>query len=160
VPCALIKANKVITLVADVFFVDKTMFLLTATRRIKFVMMEHAPVRTVTILSKHLKQVLEVYGHAHFVVRAILMDGQFEKIKSLMPSVECNRTAATEHMSEAERTICTVKERTQGLLATLPFTHIPKRMKIKFVYFMILWMNAFPVKLGILQANLPCKLLM
>ena len=48
-------------------------------------------------------------------------------------------------MSEAERTIQMVKERIRGLLATLPFSHVPKRMKIEFVYFVILWLNAFPV---------------
>ena len=79
------------------------------------------------------------------------MDGEFEKIKSLMPSIECNTTAAKEPVSEAERTIRTAKERIHGLLATLPFSHIPKRMKIDFVYFVILWLNAFPVKSGISQ---------
>ena len=51
VPRTLIQANKVRTLVADVFFVDGTAFLLTVTRRIKFVTTEHVPVRTVTSLS-------------------------------------------------------------------------------------------------------------
>ena len=95
VPRTLIEANKVIMLAADVFFVDGTAFLLTAARRMKFVTAEHVPIRTATSLSKHLKQVLEVYGRAGFVVRTILMDGDFEKIKSLMPTVECNTTAAT-----------------------------------------------------------------
>ena len=62
VPHALIKTNKVITLVTDVFFVDGTALLLTVARRIKFVTTERIPVRTATSLSKHLKQVLEVYG--------------------------------------------------------------------------------------------------
>ncbi len=90
---------------------------------------EHVPVRTATSLSKHLKRVLEVYGRAGFVVRTILMDREFfEKIKSLMPTVEYNTTAAKEHVSEAERTIRTVKERIRGLLARLPFSHVPKQM--------------------------------
>ncbi len=110
-------------------------------------------------LSKHMKQVLDVYGRAGFRVRNILMDGEFEKLKPLMTSIECNTTAAEEHVSEAERTIRTLKERTRELLATLPFTHIPKRMKIKFIYFMILWMNAFPVKSGISQTFSPRELL-
>ena len=82
-----------------------------------------------------------MYGHARVVVRTILMDREFEKIKSQMPTVECNTTAAKEHVSEAERTIRTVKERIRGLLATLPFSHVPKRMKIEFVYFVSLWLN-------------------
>ena len=135
-----------ITLAVDVFFVDGTEFLLTVARRIKFMTAEHVPVRTATSLSKHLKRVSEVYGCAGFVVRTILMDGEFEKIKYIMPTtVECNTTAAKEHVSEAEQTIRMVKERIRGLLATLPFSHVPKRMKIEFVYFVILWLNAFPV---------------
>jgi hypothetical protein len=126
VPRGLVDANKVITQAADVFFVDGTAFLLTISRRIKFVTTEHVPVRTVLSLSKHLKRVLEVYGRAGFRVRTIIMDGEFGKIKPLMPNVECNMTAAKEHISKAERTIQTVKERTRGLLATLPFTHMPK----------------------------------
>jgi hypothetical protein len=150
----------VITLAADVFFVDGTAFLLMVARRIKFVTAEHVPVRTATSLSKHLKRVLEVYGCAGFIVRTILMDGEFENIKSLMPTVECNTTAAKEHVSEAERTIQTAKERIRGLLATLPFSHVPKRMKIEFIYFVILWLNAFPVKSRISQTISLRELLM
>ncbi len=118
-------ANKTITLAADVFFVDGIAFLLTVGQRVKFVTAEHLLVRTVLSLSKHMKQVLEVYRQAGFRVRAILMDGEFEKLKPLMPSVECNTTAAKEHVSEAERTIRTLKERTRGLLGTLPFENLP-----------------------------------
>jgi hypothetical protein len=87
------------------------------------------------------------------------MDGEFKKLKPLMPSVECNTTAGKEHVSEAERTIPTVKERTRGLVTTLLFERIPRRMKIEFVYFMVLWMNAFPVKSGISQTFSPRELL-
>ena len=50
------------------------------------------------------------------------MDGEFEKIKDLMPQVVCNTTAAKEHVSEAERN----KERTRGIIGTLPFKYIPR----------------------------------
>jgi len=128
VPRSLVETNRIITLGADVFFVDGTPFLLTVARRLKFITAEHVRVRTATNLSKHMTRVLEVYKRAGFIVRTILMDGEFEKIKSLMPSLECNTTAAKEHVSEAEQTIRTVKERIHGLLATLPFSHIPKKM--------------------------------
>ena len=58
---------------------DGTAFLLMAARRKQIVTAEHVPVRTATSLSKHLKRILEVYGCAGFVVRTILMDGEFEK---------------------------------------------------------------------------------
>jgi hypothetical protein len=88
------------------------------------------------------------------------MDGEFEKIKPLLPTGECNTTAAKEHVSKAESTIRTLKERTRGLLATLPFSHIPCRMKIEFVYFIVLWLNAFLVKSGISGTYSPRELLL
>ena len=125
----------------------------------KFVTAEHVPVRTATNLSKHITRVLEVYKRAGFVVRTILTDGEFEKIRPLLPNLECNTTTAKEHVSEAEQTIRTIKERTRGLLATLPFSHMPRRMNIKFVYFIVLWLNAFPVKSGISSTFSPRELL-
>jgi hypothetical protein len=159
VPRMLVEANKVITLAADMFFVDGTAFLLTVGWCLKFVTAKHVPVRTATSFSKHIKQVLEVYGRAGFRVRTILMNGEFEKIKPLLPTLKCNTTVAKAHVSKAERTIQTLKERMQGLLATLPFSHVPKRMKIEFVYFFVLWSNAFPVKTGISAVYLPRELI-
>ena len=59
VPRLLIEANKVITLAADVFFVDGMAFLLTVLRCLKFVTAEHVPVHTATHLNKHIKRVLD-----------------------------------------------------------------------------------------------------
>jgi hypothetical protein len=87
------------------------------------------------------------------------MDGEFEKIKPLLPTLKSNTTAAKEHVSKAECTIQTLKEQTRGLLATLPCLHVPKRMKIEFVYFFVLWLNAFPVKTGISVVYLPRELI-
>ncbi len=93
------------------------------------------------------------------IVRTILMDGEFEKIKDVLPTVECNTIGAKEHVSEAEQMIRTVKERTRGLVCTLPFVKIPQRMKIELVYFMVLWLNAFPVKMGISGVYSPQELM-
>jgi hypothetical protein len=159
VPCSLVEQNGIVTMAADVFFVDGTAFLVTLSRWIKFITVEHVPVRTAISLSKHITRVLQVYERAGFRVRTILMDGEFEKVRYLIPRVECNTMAAKDHVSEAERTIRTIKEWTRGLLATLPFQYIPRRMKIEFVYFMVLWLNVFPVKDGILAVYSPRELL-
>ncbi len=117
------------------------------------------PVRTAKSLAKHLDRVLQEYRRAGFNVRSILMDEEFEKLKNILPTVECNTTAAKEHMSKAKHSIRTVKERTQGLIGTFPFDNIPRQMKIKFVYFIVLWLNAFPVKTGVLSIYSPRELL-
>jgi hypothetical protein len=46
VPRALVEQNKIVTMAADVFFVDGTAFLLTVSRKLKFVTSEHVEVRT------------------------------------------------------------------------------------------------------------------
>ncbi len=120
---------------------------------------EHLPIRTVMSLSKHLQRVLLVYRRAGFRVRSILMDGEFEKVKGLMPMVECNTTATKEHVSKAECSIKMVKERTRGIVRMLPFTHIPRRMKIEFVYFTVFWLNNFLVRKGISSTYLPGEIL-
>ena len=39
--------------------------------------------------------------------------------------VVCNTTAAKEHVSKAECSIRTIKERMRGIIGTLPFEYIP-----------------------------------
>ncbi len=99
IPWQLVDANKAVTLAADVFFMDGIAFLITVSRRIKFVTTEHLPVRTATSLSKNLQQVLLVYRRDGFRVRSILMDEEFEKVKGLMPTVECNTTTAKDTLA-------------------------------------------------------------
>ncbi len=62
-------------------------------------------------------------------------------------------------MSKVECSIKTVKEKTRGLIGTLSCCNIPWQMKIKFVYFIVLWFNAFPVKTGVLLIYFPWELL-
>ncbi len=112
VPRSVVDRNRMITLAADIFFVDRMVILITISRRIKFVTAEHVPVRTAKSLAKHLDRVVHVYARAGYTTRTILMDGEFEKINDLVPQLECNTTAAKEHVSKAECGICTIKERT------------------------------------------------
>ena len=58
---------------------------MTLSRKIKFITTEYTPVCTAKQLSKSIKKVLRVYNMAGFtvnnLVRTILMDGEFEKVK-------------------------------------------------------------------------------
>ena len=78
---------------ADVLFVDGISFLLTVAIKLKFVTVEHTPVRTANLLVKHIKRVLQVNDRAGFTVRYIMMDGEFEKVKELLLTIVCNTTA-------------------------------------------------------------------
>jgi hypothetical protein len=85
--------------------------------------------------------------------------GSSKKIKDLMPMVECNTTAAKEHVSEAEQMIRVVKKHARRLIGTLPFDHIPQQMKMELIYFFVLWLNAFPVQNRISAVHSPRELL-
>jgi hypothetical protein len=74
IPRPVIEQNRVVTMAADVFFVDGMAFLITMSRRIKFVTVDHMPVRTAASLSKHLNRVIQVYQRAGFLVRTVFMD--------------------------------------------------------------------------------------
>ena len=69
------------------FFVDGTTFVITVSRQMKFVTVEHTPIRTTNSLMKHLKRVLQVYHRAGFTVRYVMMDGEFDKVKDKLPSM-------------------------------------------------------------------------
>ncbi len=133
IPKEVVKQNKIITLAADVFFVNRIAFLLTVSRQIKFITTENVITRTAKSLSKHLQQVVQVCLRAGFTVHTILMDGEFEKVKEELPILICNTTAAKEHVREAKHSIQTIKERTRGVVCTRPFICIPRRLKIKFI---------------------------
>jgi hypothetical protein len=78
------------------------------------------------------------------------MDREFEKVKDKLLLLVCNTTAAKEHLSKAKRNIRTIKKHMRGIIVTLPFEYIPRRVKMEFIYFVVLWLNTFPVKLGVL----------
>jgi hypothetical protein len=61
IPRSLVEHNKMVMLAADVFFVNGTAFLMTVSRRIKFITAEHVPVRTAKSLAKHIDQVVHLY---------------------------------------------------------------------------------------------------
>ena len=60
-------------------------FFTTLGRDIRFGTAEHVPSRTAKQLAKLLLKVVQLYTLGGFVVRNVLMDGEFEKIK---PEVE------------------------------------------------------------------------
>ena len=94
----MVSRHKFISIADDVFFVDGIVFLLTVAIKLKFVTVEHTPVRTAKSLVKNNKRVQQVYDRAEFTVRYIMMDGEFEKVKELLLTIVCNTTAAKEHV--------------------------------------------------------------
>jgi hypothetical protein len=54
VPRSIVEQNNMVTLAADVFFVDGIVFSITVLRQIKFIMVEHVTTCAAKSLSKHM----------------------------------------------------------------------------------------------------------
>ena len=86
------------------------------------------------------------------------MDKEFDKVQEHLPFLQINTTAAREHVSEIEREIRQVKERTRCTTSDFPFEHIPTMILIYTVYNVYLWLNAFPIRSGITGGFSPREL--
>ena len=150
VPRDFLKLQKNVTLVVDVMFVNNLPFLITLSRNIRYITVEHIKTRTVKRLSKAILRVLRLYGRAGLTVQTALLDIEFEPVKEpLLNKVVVNTSAAKEHVAEIERCIRTMKEKCRCTVFTLPFTVLPKLVVINIVYHKVMWANAFPNKKGV-----------
>ena len=86
-------------------FVNGIPFLVTLSRKIRLFTVEFMPSRTAAKLTDYLVKLSKLYARGGFMVRTILMDQEFDKVKDKMPLLELNTTAAREHVGEIERGI-------------------------------------------------------
>jgi hypothetical protein len=73
IPREFYKMHKMVTITADVMFINGVLFLVTFSRKIKFRTAEFVPKRTAKSLANHLKKVLMLYARGGFVVNLALM---------------------------------------------------------------------------------------
>ena len=103
---------------------------------------------------------MDLYSRGGFTVGTVLMDNEFEKLRNLVPVLAVNTTAAKEHVPEVERRIRLIKERSRGILNTLPFKKMPQNMLVELIYHVVLWLNAFPTKSGVSETLSPREIVM
>jgi hypothetical protein len=60
-----------------------------------------------------------------------------------------NICGPNEHVPEIERKICTIKERVQSILTTLPFNNLSQVIIVHLVIFSAMWLNFFPPSGGV-----------
>ena len=149
-----------VTLVADIIFVNTVPFLVSASRNINLITIEHAPKCTASHLGFLLQCIINVYAWAGFHVHAILMDNEFEKVKDHIPMVIVNTPAVAEHVAEIERRIRTIKERCRGIMCTLPYTALPTQILIHLLHFVVMWLNNSPSATGISSRFSPREIIL
>ena len=131
------------TLVADVMLVDGLAFLVTSLWGICLVTIErYLASRTAKHLVHTLKGVFRIYTTTRFVDQTVMMDMEFEKLKTLMPHMALNTTVSHEHIGEIEWKIKVIKEKARGVFNTLPYQKLPKMIVIELLHFCVMWMKA------------------
>ena len=130
-------------------FVNGIAFLVSFSRNIKLLTVEHVPNQTVGQLAKSIMKIVKLYAQGGFQVKVVLMDKEFDKIRDAVGHLEINTTAIRDHVAEIERQIQTVKERTRCSTASLlncGIKHLHKQIVIHLVYNVTLKLNSFPRK--------------
>ena len=94
--------HKFVTLAEDVMFINIIPFLVTFSRNIRLITVEHVPTRTEGQLAKYLMKMAKLSARGGFVIILFLMDMEFEKNKDKVALVEVNTTAVRNHAGEIE----------------------------------------------------------
>jgi hypothetical protein len=160
IPRAILDMHLCVTLVANVMFVNGISFLVTVSRNINLITIEHAPHCTAAKLCYLLERIIRVYARAGFTIQTILMDNEFEKVKDNIPMVNLNTPAAGEHNGEIKHHIRIIKEQSQGIICTLPYPKLPQQMLIHLLHFIVMWLNNFLVSHGVLDRFSPRELIL
>ena len=146
-----------VEIVADLMFVNTIPFIITLGKRIKFTTVSNLPNRKATTLLANLKAVRNVYKHRGSSVTKMFMDNEFEVLENSLKeiNINLNTAAAKEYVPEIERMIRVVKERARSYWNTLPFQTMPDIMIVELINYVVMWLNAFPVKSGISKTLSP-----
>jgi hypothetical protein len=158
IPWDFVQLHKYITLVADVMFLNGLPFLVTSSRGLTLVTIEHLQSRTAKHLVHTLERVFRIYTTTGFFIQMALIDMEFEKLRTMMPHVALNTMATRKHIREVEQKSRVINERARGMFNTLPYKKLPKLMVIELLHFCEMWMNSLPVKSGISKKWSPQEL--
>ena len=144
----------------DICFVNTLPFLGTLSQ-IKFGTIQHMADRKKKTMLSGLTTVCRLYGARGFTVKVINTDNEFECLRAdlMALGITLNVTAANENVPEMERRFRVIKERARGIRNDLPYITMPKIMVIELLYFVVHWLNTFPVKSGVSETLSPAVII-
>jgi hypothetical protein len=112
-------------------------FLTTLSQKLRLGTTKQLPSCRATQLSNSLTKIVRLYARTGFIVRVIMMDQEFDKVKDACEIVDINTTAVRKHVNEIKCFICTIEERSRALVSDLPYTPLPCQVVIHLVYFAV-----------------------
>lgn len=161
IPPSIMETYRNVTLAADIMFINKICFFMTISRNIKFYTAEMITNQKMPTILHAIKQLKAIYMKRGFNITTILMDGQFEPLRTDLAglNISLNSVSRDEHVPEIERAIRTVKERVRSVYNVLPFPRLPRRLLTELVYYAVFWLNSFPAADGISSTISPRSLI-
>ena len=130
----------------DILFVNNKPFLLSMSRRLKFMAIEALPNRQIKTIKEKISKICMLYQGRGFAVDSIYANSEFEPLRPDFPFI--NTSNADNHQPDIEQAIRTVKDRVRSTYCMLPFKYIPRLMVVHLVRNTIFWLNAFPTNNG------------
>lgn len=151
VPRHVMEQDRNVTICIDIMYVNKTLFLVSIARRIKFGTVEALINRKAGNIMSCVKNIHRIYSRRGFRLLIGIMDNEFEPLRAAFMDlgIELNISANDEHVPEVERYIRTIKERTRSIYNSLPYKSIPVLMIMEMVQLSVFWLNNFPATDGI-----------
>jgi hypothetical protein len=161
VPYHIIKLHKDITLCFDLMYVNRIVFLVTVSRKIRFGTTERLLSRNSDVVGKALTTVMLFYRQRGFRVKECHGDGEFEALRANIADAGAalNITSEAEHVPEIERYIRTLKERARSAYNTVPFKKLPGVMIVEMVHWSNFWLNMFPANDGVSATQSPRQIM-
>ena len=110
IPTEILKLNKEVFLMADIFFVNGIPFFLTISRKLMFTAVNHLASRKVKNVFKAFKEIYGYYLKRGFRITTVHADNEFgplqEMVHEQMPGgPRVNLASSNEHVPEPERRI-------------------------------------------------------
>jgi hypothetical protein len=162
IPKEIITKHHDIDLCMDAMYVNECGMLTAIDRTIKFRSLVRMNTKQHIEYYRALDQILRHYNQAGFVIRTIHCDGEFcvmmEKVDDNL-DVDMNFTNAQDHVPEAERHNCKIKERIQAAYHRLLYKAIPRIMINYLAMTQANKLNLFPVKGGVSKYYSPPMIL-
>ena len=115
---------KAIELTVDVMFVNKTPFVISLGKYMRFATIENVVDWNAATLLKSLRSIKSVYANKNIFIKTLYMDNKFEVLRDALldRGITLSTTAADEHVSQTEIQIKVAKERFHSTWNSLPYT--------------------------------------
>ena len=114
----------------DIMFINKLLFLVSISRRLKFTTMEYLSRKNEIALVASINKIVSYYRSHGLHVVTMFVDPEFNSLEEKLVRTTMNTTGARDHVTEVERQIQVIKERMRAHHTNLPFPNFTRSMTI------------------------------